>query len=49
MKTYLSRVSAGFSRMASVASPTVERSVKFVRVLPESKMVHCCSGLEVKA
>lgn len=39
MKTYLSRVSAGFSRMALVASPTVERSVKFVRVLPESKMV----------
>ena len=39
IKTYLFAVSAGFSRIAEVALPMVDRSVKFVSVSPESKIV----------
>jgi len=39
MNTYLSAVSTGFIRKGVVALPTLESSVKFAGVLPESEMV----------
>ena len=39
MNTYLFAVCAGFSRMAAVAKPTVERRAKLVSALPESKIL----------
>ncbi len=39
MNTYLSADSTGFMRIAVVALPTLESSVKFAGVLPESEMV----------